>query len=296
MRSVAFLGMGVMGAPMAANLVKAGFAVRVWNRTQTSPRLAQAVKAGATGCASIAEAIEGVSLILICVGDVPDVESVLFGEGGVAEHGKQGSLVIDFSTIGPMAAKDFHKRLAERGLRFMDAPVSGGDVGAIKGTLTVMLGGDAADLQEARPALDAVGKNLFHCGPAGSGQAVKLCNQVLCGGHMVALTEAMLLAESQGLDPHLMVKVCSTGAAGSWALSNLGPMIADNRLQPAFMIEHMLKDLRLALEAIKAGEIDAPGTLLAERLFQETGSLDGGEAMKLGTQAMIRAYRKKKSG
>ncbi|MEB3161467.1 MAG: NAD(P)-dependent oxidoreductase, partial [Synechocystis sp.] len=171
---LAFLGMGVMGGPMAANLARQGFPLTVWNRSPEKPGLQQAQQAGATVCDSIQGAIAEAAIIFTCLGDVPDVEAVLLGSGGVIDYAQPNSLIVDFSTIGRDAAQHIAQRLADRQLRFMDAPVSGGDIGAQQGTLTIMVGGEVRDFEQVQPYLKVLGKNIIHCGGVGSGQAVKL--------------------------------------------------------------------------------------------------------------------------
>ncbi len=291
-QQIAFLGLGVMGGPMAANLARSGYSVTAWNRTPHRPGVEIAANAGVTVMSSIREAVETADVVFSCVSDVPDVEEIILGAGGVAESARPGTLVIDTSTIGPNAAQNIGAQLKKRQLRFLDAPISGGDIGAKNGTLTIMVGGEPTDFEESKPLLEVLGKTIRLCGAVGSGQAVKLCNQVLCSVHMVALCEAMQLAEQQEIDPNLIVEVCSTGAAGSWALSNLGPKIAESDFQPGFMIKHMLKDLRLVQEALKQSEQQLPGVDLAEELFKIVKKLDDGTGGEQGTQAMIRAYLK----
>ncbi|NEP60374.1 MAG: NAD(P)-dependent oxidoreductase [Symploca sp. SIO2G7] len=291
-QQIAFLGLGVMGGPMAANLARNGYSVTAWNRTPHRPGIEVAANAGTRIVSSIQEAVDTADVVFLCVGDVPDVEEVILGVGGVAESARPGTLVIDTSTIGPNAAQNIGAQLKQRQLRFLDAPISGGDIGAKNGTLTIMVGGDPTDFEESKPLLEVLGKTIRLCGAVGSGQAVKLCNQVLCSVHMVALCEAMQLAQQQGIDPNLIVEVCSTGAAGSWALSNLGPKIAESDFQPGFMIKHMLKDLRLVQEALKQSKHQLPGVDMAEELFKLVKELDDGTGGEQGTQAMIRAYDK----
>jgi 3-hydroxyisobutyrate dehydrogenase len=287
---VAFLGLGTMGGPMAANLVRAGFEVRGWNRTAGRAPALAAAESGVVLSPSIAEAVSGAAIVFTCVGDVPDVDEVLFGDGGLASSAAAGTLVCDFSTIGPVAARDFSARLGATGLRFLDAPVTGGDVGARAGTLTIMVGGAAADFDEASAAFAAVGNRARHSGGAGSGQAVKLCNQVLAALHMVALTEALALAKLQGIDPSLVVEVCSTGAAGSWALEHLGPRVIARDFAPGFMVKHLIKDLRLVLETPRGEGLDAfAGTTLAKELLEKVARLGGAD---FGTQAMTLAYER----
>lgn len=284
----AFLGLGVMGGYMAANLAKGGYAVNAWNRTPNRPGIQIAVDGGANLVSSIQEAVESVDVICTCVGDVPDVEEVILGTEGVASFAKPGAIVIDFSTIGPQAARKIATELEPRQLLFLDAPISGGDIGAKNGTLTIMVGGDVAAFDTCKPLLEVMGRTIRHCGPVGSGQAVKLCNQVLCSLHMVGLCEAMVLAKKQDIDPSLVIEVCSTGAAGSWALANLGEKVADSDFAPGFMIKHIVKDLRLVQEALSSDQ-SFPGVELADRLFKIVQDLDS-DAATQGTQAMIRAY------
>jgi 3-hydroxyisobutyrate dehydrogenase len=278
-----------MGGPMTANLVRGGFQVKAWNRTGDRPGVTTAKDAGATIVPSLAAAVEDAKVIFSCLGDVPDVEEVLCGKDGVINHAQPNSIIVDMSTIGPKGAIAISEKLTSRGLHFLDAPVSGGDIGAKQGTLTIMVGGDPLDFEACQPYLQVMGTNIFHCGPVGSGQAVKLCNQVLGSLHMVALCEAINLAQLQDIDPDLMIKVCSTGAAGSWALTNLGPKIVASDLNPGFMIKHILKDLRLVQE--QAQNQHLPGVDLAEKLFKVVRDLDDGGGGQLGTQAMIRAYQ-----
>ncbi|MEQ8384200.1 MAG: NAD(P)-dependent oxidoreductase [Coleofasciculus sp. A1-SPW-01] len=291
-QQIAFIGLGVMGGPMAANLAREGYAVKAWNRTPNRPGVEVAAEAGVTVVSSIREAVASADVIFSCVSDVPDVKEVLLGTGGVAESARPGTLVIDTSTIGPEAAREIGTQLQQHNLRFLDAPISGGDIGAKNGTLTIMVGGEAKDFEESKPLLEVLGKTIRLCGPMGSGQAVKLCNQVLGAVHAVALCEAMQLAQQQDIDPNLIVEVCSTGAAGSWALSNLGPKIAASDFQPGFMIKHILKDLRLVQETLNSSPQELPGVELADRLFKMVQEFDSGKGGEQGTQAMIRAYRK----
>jgi 3-hydroxyisobutyrate dehydrogenase len=286
-QKIAFLGLGVMGAPMTANLVKAGLTVKAWNRTSHRPGVKIAQQAGAIVVSSIREAVESADFIFTCLGDVMDVEEVILGAEGVREYAQPNTLVVDFSTIGSKAVKKIASQLEQQNLRFLDAPISGGDIGAKNGTLTIMVGGNPEDFAECKPYLDIMGKNITLCGEIGSGQAVKLCNQVLASLHMVGLCEAMRLAKQQDIDPQLVVDVCSTGAAGSWVLTNLGPKIIAEDYNPGFMIKHILKDLRLVEEV---SEEDLPGVELANRLFQSVAKLDQSQASFQGTQAMIRAY------
>jgi 3-hydroxyisobutyrate dehydrogenase len=291
-KQVAFLGLGLMGGAMAANLARHGYQVKAWNRTRDRPGVAIAAAGGANIVDSLSSAVAPAEIIFTCVGDVPDVQEVLLGKTGVGvvNFAQPGSLIIDMSTIGSDAAKKIGVELQKHQLRFMDAPVSGGDVGAKNGTLTIMVGGDAQDFVECQPLLAAMGKNITLCGDIGSGQAVKMCNQVLGAVYMVGLCEAMQMAKQQGIDPNLIVEVCGTGAAGSWALSNLGTKIINNDYAPGFAIKHILKDLRLVQEINQSSGDNLPGTELAARLFKIVQEMDNGQGKEQGTQAMIRAY------
>lgn len=286
-KNIGFIGLGVMGSPMAQNLVKHQYNVKGWNRTQLDRTLViQARENGVEIVSSIEDAVENADFVCICVSDVPDVNQVIFGEGGIVHFAKPETIILDFSTIGTQAVKDISEKLRSNDLHFMDAPVSGGDIGAQNGTLTIMVGGDDGDFQTSLPIFQAMGKNIIHCGSIGNGQAVKLCNQILCSIHMMAICEAMELAKTLNIDPELMIKVCSTGAAGSWALSNLASKIASSDFAPGFMIKHILKDLRLVTESLENQTL--PATNLATEMFKTVENLGGKEQ---GTQAMILAYQ-----
>jgi 3-hydroxyisobutyrate dehydrogenase len=281
-----------MGGPMASHLARAGATVCIWNRTPGRETAAQAVDAGARSMPTIADAVSDAEVVFVCVGDVPDVRDVVLGAAGVAESAQPGTLIVDCSTIGTSAASSLGAELAQRDLRFVDAPVSGGDIGARKGTLTFMVGGDEKDFADARPFFEVMGRHITHCGPIGSGQSVKLINNMLCAIKTVAVAEGMAAAHRLGVDPQLIVDVCSTGAAGSWSLSQLGPRIVADNLAPGFAARHLVKDLRLAADALHAGddatEAGLPAFELAQRLFAELAELPGGADQ--GTHAVIRLY------
>ncbi|MCA6503490.1 MAG: NAD(P)-dependent oxidoreductase [Pseudanabaena sp.] len=294
-QKIAFLGLGVMGGAMAANLVKRGYSVLGWNRTKDRPTIATFTSVGGTLAESLEDAVREADVVFSCLGDVPDVTEVLIGDIGAMHFARANTLFIDTSTIGSDAAKSFGNALMHDGLRFLDAPVSGGDVGARNGTLTFMVGGDPEDLQECLYLFEAMGSNIKHCGAIGSGQAIKLCNQTLVSVYMLALCETMQFAKKMGLDPQLIVDVCGSGAAGSWALTNLGMKVATSDYQPGFAIKHMLKDLRLVQEISDRQNLDFPLDLpaiaLALQNFQKVSQLDDGQGAEQGTQAMIRAYQ-----
>ena len=296
-QKIAFLGLGVMGSAMSANLVKRGYSVIGWNRSQNRPTIATFTSAGGTLAQSLQEAVSDANVVFSCLGDVPDVTEVLIGEHGAINFAKANTLFIDTSTIGSDAAKTIGNALIHNGLRFLDAPISGGDVGARNGTLTFMVGGKPEDLQECLPLFEAMGSNIKHCGAIGSGQAVKLCNQTLVSVYMLALCETMQMAEKMDIDPQLVVDVCGSGAAGSWALKNLGMKVATGDYQAGFAIKHMLKDLRLVQEISQKIDpsqnfaVDLPAIAMAIQNFQKVSQLDDGQGSEQGTQAMIRAYK-----
>ena len=286
MKNIAFIGLGgTMGSPIAQNLAKAGFNVNGYNRTPDRPLVLQAAEAGVNVTPTIAEAVKDANIVFICVSDVQDVKNVIFSEGGIAQNAKPNTLICDLSTIGTSAAREISGALTAQGFRFIDAPVSGGDVGAKNGTLTIMVGGTKSDFEEALPVFQTIGKKIVYCGAAGNGQAVKLCNQLLCAVTLMAVCESLELAQELDLDPQLMIDVCSSGAAASWQLANLGEKAAESDFKPGFMVKHIVKDLRLVQESSK--RLNLPGILLADSLFKEVLSLGGAEQ---GTQAMIRAY------
>ena len=282
---IGYLGLGIMGLPMTLNLLKAGHTVKVWNRS--AHKAAPALAAGTTQGATPAEVAGASDIVFINVTDTPDVEAVLFGPNGVAAGAKPGLSVVDNSTISPVATREFAHKMAGLGVAFLDAPVSGGDIGAKNGTLSIMVGGDEATFEKVKPVLAAMGKNIQLLGPVGAGQACKACNQICVLGNLMATCEAIKLAQAMGLDVQKMAEVVSAGAGGSWQLQNLGPKIAKGDLAPAFMIDLALKDLAIVLDAAQKSGLDLSGTAMAEqRLKQAKGKTDG----RHGTQAMITAW------
>lgn len=286
-KRVGFIGLGIMGAPMAANLLKAGFEVTVWNRSpsRTKPLL----EAGAQGEDSPAKVAAASEVTLSCVTNSGDVEEVALGPEGVIHGAKPGSVYIDCSTISPDTARKVARELAERQVSMLDAPVSGGDVGAIAGTLAIMAGGEAAVFERCLPVLQAMGKTIVHVGPAGAGQVVKLCNQVAGGLNLLAAAEAVNLARRSGVDPAKMLEVVSAGAAGSWMLSNLAPRAVKGDYAPGFMVDLMQKDLRLVLDAANETHTPLPGTALVSQLFQSIQAEGRGTD---GTQSLVDAIAK----
>jgi 2-hydroxy-3-oxopropionate reductase len=264
---VAFVGLGVMGAAMAANIVKAGFALAVHNRSRGKAEALEA--SGARWAASPAEAARRAACIGLCLPDTPDVEAVLFGPGGVAEGVEAGSVVIDFSTIAAAPAAGFARRLLEeRGAHLLDSPVSGGPGGARDGTLTCMIGGDAIAFEAARPFLQAVGKTLTHLGPPGAGQVCKSANQLLVAATMQAVSEALALGRKAGLDPVAMRQALLGGSARSFVMENHAKRMIEGTLQPGFRAELMRKDTRLSLAAMRDHGVFAPATAMAAQMME----------------------------
>lgn len=284
----AFIGLGIMGAPMAGHLLRAGYALQIHSRTRA--RAAELERAGGVWCDNPSDAARGRDVLLLNLPDSPDVETVLFGPRGAAEALPAGSVVVDFSTISPAAARSIADRLAQRSVAFLDAPVTGGQVGAQGATLTIMVGGDAAAFERVRPVLERLARTIVRVGPSGAGQALKACNQIMCAVNMIGVCEAIQIARASGLDLNQMIETLSGGAGGSWALSVLGQKIAAGDLKPAFMIRLMQKDLRIAQALGDLAHAPLPGTALAQQLFRAVEGLPGGA--ELGTQGMIRAYER----
>jgi 3-hydroxyisobutyrate dehydrogenase len=282
---VGFIGLGIMGQPMAMNLLKAGFSLVVYNRTVTK---AQAlITAGAKPAESPAAVAAASEVIITMLPDTPDVETVLFGSNGINEGLSPGKIVIDMSTISPEATVKFARRLREKKCAMLDAPVSGGESGAIAGTLTIMVGGDEQSFQKCLPLLQAMGKSIVHLGTNGNGQRTKLVNQIICALNILAMCEGLHLADKLGLDEEKVLQVVSTGAAGSWMLNNLAPHILQEDYQPGFMIKLQQKDLRLATELIKTLGENFPGTALTYSLFTKAVEQGLGEQ---GTQGLITLF------
>lgn len=282
--TIGFIGLGIMGRSMALNLLKAGFAVRVWNRT--AGKAQTVVEAGATTAASPADLAQQCTLIFLCVSDTPDVEAVVSGENGLLTSLRPGTLIVDHSTISPHATQKLAQLVNEKGGFWLDAPISGGSEGAAKGTLSIMVGGEAEQLERVRPCLEAMGKTITHVGPQGAGQMVKLVNQILVIGTMISMSEALLFAQAGGLDLEKTLAAVSGGAAGSWTLSNRGPQVVNKDWRPGFTIDLQQKDLRLVLEAADQMGIPALCTSLTFNLYRTLQAQGLGQE---GNHALIKA-------
>jgi 3-hydroxyisobutyrate dehydrogenase len=285
--NIGFIGLGIMGQPMSRHLQQAGFSLTVYNRTASK---AQAlIEMGAKLANSPAAVAAASEVIITMLPDTPEVETVLFGKDGVYEGLRAGKIVVDMSTISPEATVQFAARLREKQCELLDAPVSGGETGAIAGTLTIMVGGDKQAFQKCLPLFQAMGKNIVHLGANGNGQRTKLVNQVICALNILAMSEGLHLAERLGLDSEKVLQVVSSGAAGSWMLGNLAPRILQNDFRPGFMIKLQQKDLRLAMELIKTLGEDFPGTALTYSLFAKAVEAGLGEQ---GTQGLINIFKR----
>lgn len=284
---IGFIGLGIMGRPMARNLLRAGYPLLVWNRSR--PGIEALVADGAQEADSPRAVAEQSRIVITILGDSPDTEKVALGERGIIEGAHQGLVHIDMSTISPAVTRAIAARYAGAGIELLDAPVSGGEQGAIDATLAIMVGGKQEVFERCRPVLEAMGKKIVYCGPSGSGQVVKLCNQVVVGLNNLAMGEALVLAAKAGVDPATMVEAVRAGAGSSWALHNLAPRILAGDFQPGFKIAHQQKDLRLALELANQSATPLPGTALVHQLFAALEAEGLGEE---GTQALVKALEK----
>jgi len=281
---IGFIGLGIMGRGMAANILKAGFPLTVWNRT---PERTEALAAAGAAVAATPAALAAASdIVITCVSDTPDVQAVILGEDGVLRGAQSGSLVIDMSTISPAVTQEIAAALSARGVAMLDAPVSGGSEGAARGTLSIMVGGAVEALERAIPVLQTMGQRITHVGSTGAGQTVKLVNQVIVVGNCLAMAEGLMLAQAGGVDLEKALEAVSGGAAGSWMLSNRGPQILARDWRPGFTIDLQQKDLRLVLEAADAVGTPVPGTALVFQLYRtlEARGLGGD-----GNHALIKA-------
>ena len=283
---IAFIGMGIMGAPMALNLIKAGFPVTV--NTRTKSKAQPVLDAGAIWTDSPAQAARDADIVITCLTDTPDVEIVLLGENGVIESARPGMICVDMSTISPDVTKKMGQTLQQKGVQLIDAPISGGQIGAIEAKLSIMMGGPADIIEKLRPVMMAMGRSMTHCGPLGSGQTTKLVNQVMVIHTIMSIAEGIAFAEAAGLDLDTTLAATSAGAAGSHSLKVLGPKIIAGDMNPAFMVDLQLKDLKLVMEL--AGQIaqPLPGVALAKQLLT---ALQASGRGKDGTQALVDIIR-----
>jgi 3-hydroxyisobutyrate dehydrogenase len=265
MKTVGWIGTGVMGRSMCLHLLEAGYAARVYNRTRAKAKDLEA--AGAHWCRDPREVAEGSDCLFTIVGYPHDVEEVVLGERGVLAGARPGSILVEMTTSEPTLAKRIYEAGRERSVSVLDAPVSGGDVGARSGKLAIMIGGDRETFEQVQPLLRLMGENIAYLGPAGAGQHTKMCNQIHIATTMIGVVECMLYAYKAGLDPQEMIDVVGKGAAASWSLNNYGPRIAKGNFDPGFFIKHFVKDMDIALKEARRMRLSLPGLALAHQFY-----------------------------
>lgn len=282
---IGFIGIGVMGKSMVRNLMKEGFPVVIYTRTKE--KAAELVDEGAEWKNSPKDAAEWADVIITMVGYPHDVEHVYFGNDGVFSGVSKGKTVIDMTTSTPTLAKQIFQEANKLEIAALDAPVSGGDIGAKNGTLSIMVGGTEQAFNKVQPILSALGNNIVFQGEAGAGQHTKMCNQIAIASNMIGVTEALVYARKAGLNPEKMLTSISTGAAGSWSLSNLIPRVLKEDYSPGFFIKHFMKDMGIALDEARNMELELPGLELAERMYRTLAEM--GEENS-GTQALVKYW------
>jgi 3-hydroxyisobutyrate dehydrogenase len=287
---VGFIGTGVMGQSMCGHMLKAGYAMTVSTRTKAKAQ--PLLDAGAAWADTPKAAAERSDVICAIVGFPADVREVFLGPQGALAGAKAGNVLVDMTTSEPSLARDIAEAARAKGVAALDAPVSGGDVGAKNAALSIMVGGDAAALEAVRPLLECTGKTIVHQGPAGAGQHTKAVNQVLIAGNMIGVCEALLYAYRAGLDPKTVLQSVGGGAAASWSLNNLGPRIIDRNFEPGFYVEHFIKDMGIALDEARRMKLALPGLGLAAQLYNAVQAQGYG---RKGTQALMLALEQMSS-
>lgn len=280
--TIGWIGTGVMGRSMCSHLMDAGFAMTVFNRSPEKAR--DLVEKGAAMAGSPKEVAQQSDLIFTIVGFPADLREVTFGEAGTLQNAKPGSVLIDMTTSQPSLAVEIDEAARERGLHSVDAPVSGGDIGAREARLSIMIGGEAQIVEALQPCWEAMGKTIVYQGPAGSGQHTKMVNQTLIATGMIGVCEALIYGYKAGLDLPTVMKSIASGAAGSWSLSNLGPRMIENNFDPGFFVEHFIKDMGIVLEESHRMGIALPGLALGKQLYEALKAQGHGRD---GTQALI---------
>jgi 3-hydroxyisobutyrate dehydrogenase len=285
MKTIGFIGLGVMGKSMARNLLKAGYPLLVYTRTKEKAK--DLIEEGAVWKETVAQLAKEADVVITMVGYPKDVEEVYFGEEGVLANVKEGTYVIDMTTSTPSLAEKIYQAAKERNVHALDAPVSGGDIGAKEGKLTIMVGGDEEVFSACKPILERLGTNIVHQGKAGAGQHTKMCNQIAIASNMIGVCEALAYAKRSGLDPFKVLESISQGAAGSWSLSNLAPRMLSGDFKPGFYVKHFIKDMKIALEEAEKMNLQLPGLALAKSMYEELAN--AGEENS-GTQALYKRY------
>ena len=283
---IGLIGTGVMGRSMAGHLLTAGHPVYLFNRTREKAEAL--LDRGATWCDSAGEVAAAVEITITIVGFPEDVKRIYLDENGILERAGSGAVVVDMTTSSPDLARRIYRAAKSRGVKSLDAPVSGGDIGAREARLSIMVGGDAGTFEAVRPVFELLGANIVLQGPAGAGQYTKMCNQIAIASGMVAVCESLAYAAKAGLDPQTVLKSIASGAAGSWSLSNLAPRILQEDFSPGFFVKHFLKDMRIALESARDMNLELPGLELAKELYDRLAAAGGADD---GTQALFKLYR-----
>ena len=283
--TVGFIGIGVMGKSMAGHLLAAGYKLRIYTRTKEKAR--ELIDKGAIWCDTPATVANASNVVFTMVGYPADVEEIYFGPAGIIENARPGTYLVDTTTSKPELARRIAEAASAKGLHALDAPVSGGDLGAKNASLTIMVGGDKEAFKAVKPLLEAMGKTIVLQGGPGAGQHTKMANQISIAGSLMGAIEATAYAAAAGLDPRKVLLSIGSGSAGSWQLNNMVPRVLDGNFAPGFYAKHFLKDLRIALEAARAMKANLPLLELAERLFTKVSSEGMGD---LGTQALYKLY------
>lgn len=283
---IGFIGTGVMGKSMAGHLLAAGYSLCVYNRTKS--RAEDLLDKGAVWKATPKELAEASDVVITMIGFPRDVEEIYLGEDGLINHARPGTVLIDMTTSTPSLARRIAEEGEKKGIYVLDAPVSGGDIGAKNATLAIMVGGKEEVFQAVRPIFEAMGQNIILQGEAGAGQHTKMCNQIVIASTMMGVCEAVVYAEKAGLDPEIVLQSISTGAAGSWSLSNMAPRMIKGDFAPGFYIKHFVKDMGIALAEAEAMGLQAPGLELAKSLYEQL--IEKGEG-DLGTQALYKLLK-----
>jgi 3-hydroxyisobutyrate dehydrogenase len=284
---VAFIGLGIMGSPMATRLLDSRLDLTVYTRTKA--KAAKFTARGATLARTAAEAANNCDVVFICVTDTPDVEEVIRGKDGILSVARPGLIVVDHSTISPAVTRQLAKELAAKGTTLLDAPISGGDIGAKNGTLSIMVGGEESAFERVEHLLKRLGSTITHCGPSGAGQLTKLVNQIVVSVTNLAVCEALTFARKNGLDGDKTISALAAGAATSWQLVNLGPRMLANDFRPGFTINLQQKDLRLVMQSAEESNTSLPAASLAHQLFTAAQAAGHG---KDGTQALFTVVEK----
>lgn len=287
MKTIGFIGVGVMGKSMVRNLMKNGFEVSIYARTKA--KVTDILAEGALWCDSIAQCAQGKDAVITIVGYPKDVEEVYFGRGGILENASDGCVLIDMTTTSPQLSVKIEQAAKEKGLKALDAPVSGGDVGAKNGTLSIMVGGEKETYTQCLPIFQAMGTNIIYEGKAGAGQHTKMANQIALGGAIAGVCEALTYAKKVGLDLQTMLDSISKGAAGSWQMSNMAPRMLKGDFDPGFFVKHYIKDMNIALEEASHVNLTMPVLNEVHDMYQ---ALDDQGMGDLGTQALIKYYDK----